>query len=439
MYEDENFENRSEEVQEILGTPPPWLLRYGTVLILFAFVVFAWLSFWIEYPDMVVDPIRITFKEPPVRFRAQEGNYIESVLVQDNQAVKVNQVLLVFRNTANFNHVLYLSDQMKNLPNEADTTLSQFSLDTTLIIGELQADLYNFYEKQSDYRLARMGQFKSSDIQTLQRQISSLETALAGRRAAWKNTAEKIDQGSIELKKREMEYKVGKITSGDLSRFRSEYSLLEEEREALEAAIRERQFEIGSMKGQILSVRQGGEENRVATSSALVDAYLKLKLRLNAFMKKYFLTAPFDGTAQIIGRNVAAGQFVDEGDELLVVMPTGERQLIGEMQIPFEKSGTVKTGQRVVIRINGFPYPEYGSIIGEVSWKSKVTRTVDRKIVVPVEVKLPQPLVTNTNRPILSEEELSGEARIITTERRFIERVLGNPESWSIKRLGPGN
>lgn len=439
MQEDENFENRSEEVQEILGTPPPWLLRYGTVLIFSAFVVFAWLSFWVEYPDMVVDPIRITFKDPPVRFRAQEGNYIESVLVGDNQPVKANQVLLVFRNTANFNHVLYLSDQMKNLPNELDTTLARFSLDTTLILGELQTDLYYFFEKQSDYRLARMGQFKSGETQNLQRQITSLETALAGRRASWKNTAERIDQASIELKKREMEYKVGKISISDLSRYRSDLALLEEERDALEAAIRERQFAIGSLKGQITSVRQGGEENRTATSAALVDSYLKLKLRLNAFMKKYFLMAPYDGAVQIIGRNISGGQFVDEGDELLVVMPTGERQLIGEMQIPFEKSGAVRTGQRVVIRINGFPYPEYGSIIGQVSWKSKVTRTVDRNIVVPVEVKLPQPLVTNTNRPIVSEEELSGEARIITRERRFIERVIGNPESWSLKRLGSGD
>ncbi len=66
-------------------------------------------------------------------------------------------------------------------------------------------------------------------------------------------------------------------------------------------------------------------------------------------------------------------------------------------------------------------------MIGEVSWKSKVTRKVDTQVVVPIEVKLPQPLVTHTNKTILSEEELSGEARIITAERRFIERVIGSP------------
>lgn len=435
MYEDENYENRSEEVQEILGTPPPWILRYGSLLAFVAFVIFAWLSFLVRYPDMVVEPIRITFEDPPARFRAQEGNYIETVLVRDNQKVNADQALLVFRNTANFNHVMYLADKIKNLPNEEDTTLAKFSLDTVLLIGELQGDLYNFYEKQSDYRLARMGRFQAQDIQALQRQIASLETALASRRATWKNSAERIDLANVDLRKREMEYKMGKISISELSKYRSELALLEEEKDALEAGIRERQFEIGSLRSQISNVQLGGEENRVATASALLDSYLKLKLRLNAFMKKYILLAPFDGVVQIVGRNVGAGQFIDEGDELLVVMPTGERQLIGEMQIPFEKSGAVKTGQRVIIRINGFPYPEYGSVIGEVSWKSKVTRTVDKKIVVPLEVKLPQPLVTNTNRPIVSEEELSGEARIITAERRFIERILGKPESWSFKRL----
>ncbi|MBK8043027.1 MAG: HlyD family efflux transporter periplasmic adaptor subunit [Haliscomenobacter sp.] len=430
MYLDENFDNRSEEVQEILGTPPHWLLNWGTVLALVAFCLLAWLSFWVEYPDIVKDSIRITFKDPPVRFLAQEGNYIDRVLVRDNQRVETGQALMVFRTSANFNHVMSLADRIKNLPNEEDTTLANFSLDTVLILGELQEDLYNFFQKQSEYQQARMRRFESSDVATLQRQIGTAETAIDLRKAEKSRNANLIDQFETELLTLDYQYKLGKVSLSDITTMRNKIATLQEGQQGLDAAIRDRQFEIASLRTRINSVQQGSMMSRTETSSDMVDAYLKLKLRMEAFLKKNILVAPFDGVVQIVGRNVTSGQFVQEGDELLVVLPKGERQLIGEMQIPFTESGKVRTRQKVVIRVNGYPYTEYGSVIGEVSWKSKVTRKVDGLVVVPIEVRLPQPLVTHSNKSILSEEELSGEARIITAERRFIERIIGSPRGF---------
>ena len=71
--------------------------------------------------------------------------------------------------------------------------------------------------------------------------------------------------------------------------------------------------------------------------------------------------------------------------------------------------------------------------MGLVSWKSKVARNEGNRVVVPIEIKLPQPLVTHTNKPIYADEELSGDARIITADRRFIERILGSPSNWKLK------
>lgn len=433
MYQDDNFDNRSEDVQEILGTPPPWLLRWGTVVAFVAFVLLAWLSYWVEYPDIVREPIRITFKDPPIRFLAQEGNYIDQVLVKDNQQVETNQALMVFRSSANFNHIMFLADKIKNLPNEEDSTLARFGLDTVLILGELQEDLYNFFEKQTAFNQARSRQFTTSDISTVQRQINNLESAIAARRASQGRNADQVDALQTDLRTAEMQYQLGRVSLGEVTALRNRVLTLQEEQQALDAAIRDRQFEITALKGQIRSIQQGSIASKSETASSLMDSFLKLKLRLNAFIKTNILVAPFDGVVQVVGRNMVSGQFVQEGEELLVVLPRGERQLIGEMLIPFEKSGQVRVGQRVIIRVNGYPNAEYGAVNGQVSWKSKVARNVGNEIVVPVEVKLPQPLVTHTNKSIYSEEELSGDARIVTAERRFIERILGSPSSWSLK------
>ena len=56
----DNIEIRSEEVQEILGTPPSWLVRYGTTLALFTIVVIGWMAYFVKYPDTVTAEISVT-------------------------------------------------------------------------------------------------------------------------------------------------------------------------------------------------------------------------------------------------------------------------------------------------------------------------------------------------------------------------------------------
>ena len=71
MEELDRMEIRSEEVQEILGTPPGWLVRWGTIVAFAALVVLGWIGFWIQYPDIVEARIRVTSTDPPKRLIAE--------------------------------------------------------------------------------------------------------------------------------------------------------------------------------------------------------------------------------------------------------------------------------------------------------------------------------------------------------------------------------
>ena len=65
MLEHENIELRSEEVQEILGTPPGWMTRYGTLIFLIALVVIGYIGFLVKYPDTVESKVKISLTDPP--------------------------------------------------------------------------------------------------------------------------------------------------------------------------------------------------------------------------------------------------------------------------------------------------------------------------------------------------------------------------------------
>ena len=66
MEEYEKIELRSDDVQEILGTPPAWIIRWGSTLIFIGVILLGVVSYVVRYPDIIHAPILITTEMPPI-------------------------------------------------------------------------------------------------------------------------------------------------------------------------------------------------------------------------------------------------------------------------------------------------------------------------------------------------------------------------------------
>jgi len=108
MEEHERIELRSEEVQEILGTPPGRVVKWGTAVVLLCVLVIGWLSWWVKYPDKIKVPITLTALSPPVKLVARTDGLIVKLMVNNEEAVEEKQILAVMQSTANFEDVLFL-------------------------------------------------------------------------------------------------------------------------------------------------------------------------------------------------------------------------------------------------------------------------------------------------------------------------------------------
>ena len=60
MEEHESIELRSEEIQEILGTPPRKIVRWGTTIAFLTFCFLIFVSYFVRYPDVIKAPIVLT-------------------------------------------------------------------------------------------------------------------------------------------------------------------------------------------------------------------------------------------------------------------------------------------------------------------------------------------------------------------------------------------
>ena len=431
MKELENIEIRSEEVQEILGTPPSWMVRWGSLTALAIFVLLMWLAFLVKYPDVVEADIRLVSKDPPVRLTAPNAIRIDEVIVRNNTQVDSGEALLAFRSTANFRHVLTLEDYITALPGLRDEDLLKFKVPNNLVLGELQADLYDFQDVQIKYNSEMYKNLSTSDLRSSQSRISRLDRSLDYQKEMRQQIREQIAEAEQERKNKEHLVSVDQASQDDVNKVLRRIMDLNKELARTESEIRDRESEISALRIKVRSMESGADKETNFASEVLRESFLRLRAGVITWKQQHIIEAPTSGLVQIIGRNVSENNFVYKDEPLLTIVPVRDKEIIGRMFIPFNRSGKVKLNQKVIVRLESLDYQEYGVLQGEVSWKSLSPRDDGQKVEVPIEVRFPQGMVTSAGKQVPTEEELFGEARIITEERRFIERIFSGIRGYS--------
>lgn len=96
-------------------------------------------------------------------------------------------------------------------------------------------------------------------------------------------------------------------------------------------------------------------------------------------------------------------------------------KIIASLKFNNSEFGKVRNGQRAIIKIDGFPYMEYGSIKGIII-SSGVINKSDKSITVMALVDYP--LITNYGKRIDFRGELTGSSEIITRDISLLERMI---------------
>ena len=137
------------------------------------------------------------------------------------------------------------------------------------------------------------------------------------------------------------------------------------------------------------------------------------------------LRAPVAGTVAYF-RELRANQAVGASEALVAVVPDGGG-LVGRVTLSGIGAGKVEAGQRVIMRLDGFPYREYGTLSGRVARVSELGFQPDARtpeVTYLAEVQLSRGLVTSYGRTLAFRQEMTGEVDVVTEDLRLIERIF---------------
>jgi len=91
------------------------------------------------------------------------------------------------------------------------------------------------------------------------------------------------------------------------------------------------------------------------------------------------------------------------------------------MKIPAQNAGKVQVGQKVMIKLDNYPFQQYGALIGEIT---NISISPDDEFNYLVYANLPMGTSTSYHREIPFTQELLGNAEIITEELSVAERLF---------------
>lgn len=415
------IEIRSEEIDEILGKTPVWILRRGLVLLL-AIILSLVAGSWIfKYPDIISAPIIITTVNPPSPVIARSNGRITAFYVSDKQSVTAGEYLAVLENTSDIESIyklkelILLADSLGYGAITGETNTSPI-----LNLGELQPYYLNWTTAVSNYERYIEMSFNAKKIRALQEQIVLTNSYFEKLKSQTNLQAQNLRIATIQFRRDSMLFIQKVLPSADFEK--SEIVLIGTKSafKNSEIALSNTDIQINQLKQQVLELQLNDENDKQKLLNEISATFKNLCSQFNNWELNYVLKSRVDGIVSV-GKYWSINQNVKAGDQVLNIIPQFTDKPVGKITLPMAGAGKVKVGQLVNIKLTNYPYIEYGMLHGTIRTISAVPDQGNYY----VEIELKKGLITNYNKMLPFAQEMTGNAEIITDDMRLLERLIG--------------
>lgn len=419
----DKIELRSQEVQEILGRPPRWMISYG-ISVVFIVIVFIFVgSYFFKYPDVLNATIVVTTENLPVGVIARSSGSIDTLFVKEKEKVIKGDVLALITNTASYKDISILKSSISNF-NISD--LSSFNhIADNLQLGEVQSTYLSFVKALEDYNQFAQTDYYNKKIISTERQINSQRKIL-------QKTTEQLRYSQAQLLSAKQLFKMDSTLYAQKSLSRSEFEnakskYLQDEQSYENSLLNIDNLKINLLQSEqsVLDLRKQLSEQLKELQIALASSYDMLQTQVLNWEQSYLLVSPCDGIATLTNY-WQKNQNISSGDVLITIVPEQETKIIGKIYLAQQGAGKVKTGQTVNIKFANFPYMEYGIVQVKIKNISLVPIVVKEERVYLLEVAFPEKLKTTYGKELAFSQEMQGSAEIITDDLRLLDKFT-NP------------
>ena len=423
-------EEYSDEYLEVYGKHPAWIVRSGITLILLAFLGVVLFSWFIRYPDQLVTSIIVTSKNPIEKIESKINGKMSAVFVKNEDQVQEGQVLAILENSASFGDVEFLRSLLEEKTADDGQLHVLLEKGKNLKLGSI-APYYTAFEKiYTDWTLNQRFNPFDHQARSLQTLIQEYE-----HRLSLLEEQQKLAGSELSLKKsgydRQSKLFTDKVISS-LDFERDQLSYLESQRLYTNNSITisTTRENLITARRSLAEVQMEKERTGITLSKGASLAFQELQSAIANWQQQFLLRSSTNGKVSL-HKYWASNQFIKEGEVIMTVLPDLATTSVGKITLPARNTGKIRKGQKVIVRLDNYPFQEYGVLYGTVS---NLSITADKDGKYYADVAFPNGLVTSYGEQLVLDHELTGRADIVTANLRLIERVL-----FSLRKLTSRN
>lgn len=415
--------NDQEDIQNILGNPPGWILNWGITLILFSVVALLSISYFVKYPDKIDIRVKLTTENPPIRIISKMSGKITDLKVIDKQVVETGTILGIMENTAIFEDVKLLEKQLNTFESNKDY-LHKMKIPNSLKLGNIQNSYSSLITKLNDLKYHKKEDItieKTVRLEEQIKQIGLLNNSLNRQKKTLGQEGELLYQNYI--RHREL-FKDGGTSKVELEQKETIWLQHKRQIEVLESNIINNNIQIEQLETQIMEIRKTMKDEFSSKELTIIDDVEKLKEEIKKWNQTYLIIAPISGKISIPSP-VNINQHINILEEILAIIPEEENNSIKvEGTLPMSNSGKIKKGQKAHIQVDGFPQQEFGTLPSLIDNISLVPKKNEDENAYLIQLFLTDSLNTNYMKKIPFRQEMEGTASIFTNDKRVLERVF---------------
>ncbi len=411
---------RSESVQEILTSPPSWMLKWGTTIILCIILLVFFFAWIIKYPDVVVGQVKITTVNPPVQQVSYSSGKIISLNKKNNENVKKDETIAILENLLSENTGKALHRYVDVVQASLQKPGSTIPMaDSLTVSGELEPDFNKLVSSVKVYN-------KMITDSTFKRNMTSLRAQIA----QYNNMME-LSSSQLNLSRKDMEnalvkykanvqlYENQAIAKFDFAAEESRYLAAQRQLIDLEKNRVQNLITLTDYQKQANDLQFQQEDRLFQTTYMLHEVLNNIKNQLQLWEQRYVIKAPFDGTLSYLN-SWAVNTYVKQGESLFSVVPANQ-DYIAFALVPSANFGKIEIGQTVNMRMNNYAYNEFGELTGKVK---DITAVPGSDNNYRIEISLDNGMVSSYKIKFEYNPEMTGAAQIITKDLSILDRIF---------------
>ncbi|MCU0569792.1 MAG: HlyD family type I secretion periplasmic adaptor subunit [Oculatellaceae cyanobacterium Prado106] len=406
----------SHSVQSLLDQPPstlPLWLAVGGLVFSGVFTSWAWFGQIqeVSHAEGKLIPKGEVYKIQPV----VQGR-IDQIFVKEGQTVKAGQVMATLDDRLAINEIQQLEQSLTAYHfqiNQIQNLMTQVQLE-----GATRQAIASAESRAQEAAIVQ-AQANITTHQNLQSQFRTEEDAYQVRLARVKPL---VQEGAISID----------------HLFGIEQSIREHGRTVTQnqGELQRNLAEVNQLQAVLAQKQAEGQQSQLQTQQRLQELatqlsqqQAKIQETQNALkasqtrLSQMQLLAPVSGLISTLKvRN--SGEVTQPGQTFAEIAPENTPLILSAL-LPNQEAGLVKLGMQVQVKLDAFPYQDYGTILGKVTAIAPDAQSHEKfGLVYPIEITLDRTTMRDQQQSIRLKAGQTAQADIITRQRRILDILL---------------